>query len=92
MSFGGHVDVDAVLSLETVLSPDTCTYKEVTWTSGESSVIEIKDTVPVIRGTGKTTLTAHGPDGTSASITITVIDWGLVKGVAVTSIGVVWII
>ena len=90
--FGGHVDVDAVLSLETVLSPDTCTYKEVTWTSGESSVIEIKDTVPVIRGTGKTTLTAHGPDGTSASITITVIDWGLVKGVAVTSIGVVWII
>ena len=90
--FGGHIDIDAVLSLETVLSPDTCTYKDVTWTSEESSVIEIQDNVPVIRGTGKTTLTAHGPDGTSASITITVTDWGLMKGVAVIGIGVVWII
>ncbi len=90
--YGGHIDIDAVLSLETVLAPDTCTYKEVTWTSEESSVIEIKDNVPVIRGTGKTTLTAHGPDGTSDSITVTVIDWGLRKGIAATGAGIVWII
>ena len=85
--FGGNIDVHSPLSLEVILSPDTCTYKDVSWTSSDPSVIEIRENQPVICGTGEATLTVQGPDGTSGSITISVVNQNLLTAGILVGLG-----
>ena len=76
------------LPLEVTLSPNTCTYKDVSWTSSDPSVIEIRENQPVICGTGEATLTVQGPDGTSGSITISVVNQNLLTAGILVGLGV----
>lgn len=58
--------------LNVTITPDEATYKDITWSSLNSSIATIENGVVTAKGVGETTITAKTKDGVSQQCSITV--------------------
>lgn len=91
------IDHKAEINLETKITPENATYKEIKWNSSNPDVISIKGDNIQIEGTGKVTLTALAHDDVYKEITFTVVNSRIVVAIffsvlliLIISVYVVW--
>jgi len=75
------IDHKAEINLETKITPENATYKEIKWNSSNPDVISIKGDNIQIEGTGKVTLTALAHDDVYKEITFTVVNSRIVVAI-----------
>lgn len=72
--YGNIIDKKSKIILNTEIFPADATYKDITWSSSDESIVSIEDNQFIVNGIGKVVLTANTHENISKNIELFIID------------------